>query len=69
MPRPLTDRQRWQEEMIALPAQIPRWETELAALASGDRIRREMFQWMSRRDRLRMETLAKSISESEDEPS
>jgi hypothetical protein len=55
--------------MIALPAQIPRWETELAALASGDRIRREMFQWMSRRDRLRMETLAKSISESEDEPS
>jgi hypothetical protein len=65
MPRPLTDRQRWQEELAELPAQIARWESELAALALGARVRREMLEWMARRDRLRMETLAKWIEQAE----
>ena len=56
MPRPLTDRQRWQVELDELPAQIARWEKELAALPAGAR-RRETYEWMIRRDRLRMETL------------
>jgi hypothetical protein len=56
MPRPLTERQRWQEELDELPAQIVRWEKELTTLLPGER-RREMYEWMIRRDRLRMDTL------------
>lgn len=56
MPRTLTDRQRWEEELAELPAQVNKWEKELAALPPGER-RREMYEWMIRRDRLRMETL------------
>jgi hypothetical protein len=52
----LTERQRWQEELDELPQQISKWEEELSALPPGER-RREMYQWMIRRDRLRMETL------------
>lgn len=62
MPRPLTERQRWQEELADLPAQIARWDSELAALAPAERVRREMLEWMARRDRLRMETLAKWLA-------
>ena len=49
MPRPLTDRQRWQEELAELPSQVARRQVELAALAPGDRVRREMLEWMIRR--------------------
>ena len=62
MPRPLTDRQRWQEELNELPAQITRWEKEVAALSPNER-RREMYEWMIRRDRLRMETLRKWLTQ------
>lgn len=65
MPRPLTDRQRWQEELAELPAQIARWQRDLDCLAPDDRIRREMLEWMIRRDRLRMETLAKWLEAEE----
>ena len=58
MPRPLTERERWEEELAELPAHIARWEKELAALPPGE-CRREMYEWMIRRDRLRMETLRK----------
>ena len=61
MPRPLTERQRWQQELDELPAQITGWEKELAALPPGER-RREMYDWMIRRDRLRMETLRKWLA-------
>lgn len=57
MPRLLTDRQRWQSELAELPAQIARRQVELVGLAPGDRVRREMLEWMMRRDRLRMKTL------------
>lgn len=57
MPRPVTDRQRWQEELAELPVQIARWESELVRLAPGDRVRREMLEWMIRRDKLRIEML------------
>ena len=57
MPKPMTDRQRWQEELAELPAQIARWESDLAKLPPGDRVRREMLDWMTRRDKLRMATL------------
>ncbi len=62
MPRPLTDRQRWQEELDELPAQIAWWEKELASLAPDDRVRREMLEWMIRRARRRLETLAAVFS-------
>jgi hypothetical protein len=58
----LTERQRWQEELDELPAQVLKWETELAALPPGER-RREMYTWMIRRDRLRMETLRGWLAE------
>jgi hypothetical protein len=56
MPRPLTERQHWEEELAELPEQVRKWEKELTALSPGER-RREMYEWMIRRDRLRMETL------------
>lgn len=68
MPRPLTDRQRWQEELDELPAQIGRWEKELATSSRGGRVRREMYEWMIRRDRLRMGTLAKWLAQADTEP-
>ena len=43
MPRPLTDRQRWEEELAELPTQIARWKNELISLTSSDRVRREML--------------------------
>jgi hypothetical protein len=57
MPRPLTDRQRWQEELAELSALAARRQAELSELALSDRVGREMLGWMIRRDRLRMETL------------
>ena len=38
MPRPLTERQRIEEELAELPPQIARWESNLATLAPGDRV-------------------------------
>lgn len=64
----LTDRQRWQEELAELPALIGRWENELAGLPPGERTRREMYDWMIRRDRLRLETLAKWLAQADNEP-
>jgi hypothetical protein len=62
------DRQRWQEELAELPALIGRWENELAGLPPGERTRREMYDWMIRRDRLRLETLAKWLAQADNEP-
>jgi hypothetical protein len=61
MPRPLTERQRWEAELAELPQQIARWKSERDALPPGER-RREMYEWMIRRDRLRMETLRKWLA-------
>jgi len=62
MPRPLTDRELWQEELAELPEQVARWEAEMAALAPGDRVRREMLEWMIRRDRLRRVELDRRLA-------
>lgn len=63
MLRPMTDRQRWEEELAELPAHVARWQKELAELGPGDRIRREMLEWMIRRDKLRMETLRQWLAQ------
>lgn len=63
MPRALTDRQRWEEELAELPAQVARGQKELAELDPGDHTRRAMLEWMIRRDKLRMETLRQWLAQ------
>jgi hypothetical protein len=68
MPRPLTDRQKWEQERAEVSAQIARWQAEIVRLGPGDRTRSEMLEWMVRRDMLRMETLRKWIAADEGHP-
>ena len=63
MPRPRNERQAWEEELAELPDQIARWGRELTSLSPADRVRREMLEWMIRRDKLRIETLRRWLTQ------
>jgi hypothetical protein len=59
MPRPITDRQAWERELREeLPAQLARYQEELAATPSERRERRERLWWQIRRAEKRMRLAA-----------
>ena len=54
MPRPLTDRQRWQEELAELAQKIAKHRENLAALPAHDRAWHEFHNWLAREAEKRM---------------
>ncbi len=62
MPRPLSERQAWGlERHGVLPAQLAAFEAPLAAVAPGDKVRREMREWQIRRVRRRIAELDRRL--------
>jgi len=57
MPRPRSERERWTEELTALPDQIAEQQQQLDATPVGDKERRENLRWRIRRDEKRMADL------------
>jgi chromosome segregation ATPase len=55
MPRPVTERQAWEHELREeLPAQLAKYQEELAATLPESRERRERLEWQIRRAQKRM---------------
>ena len=65
MPRPMSERQAWAQELDELPAQIAEHRRQLDATPAGDKVRRENLEWRIRRDRLRMAELQKRLTRTE----
>ena len=55
MPRPMTERQAWERELREeLPAQLAKYQEDLAATPPENRERRERLEWQIRRAQKRM---------------
>jgi hypothetical protein len=54
MPRPLTDRQRWQEELQELTEKAAKHRAAHAASPASDRVRRDFHEWLTRDAEKRM---------------
>jgi hypothetical protein len=57
MPRPLTDRQRWQEELLELTEKAAKHRAAFAALPASDRVQRDFHEWLVRDAEKRMAEL------------
>ena len=55
VPRPVSDKQKWEEELAELPVTIAQHRAALAALPPGDRKWREFHDWLARRAERRKE--------------
>jgi hypothetical protein len=58
MPRPRNERQAWEHELREeLPAQLAKYQEELAATPAANQDRRERLEWQIRRVEKRMAEL------------
>jgi len=57
MPRALTDRQRWQEELQELTEKAVKHRAAFEALPASDRVRRDFHEWLARDAEKRMAEL------------
>ena len=57
VPRPLSDRRKWEEELAELPLKVAEHQAALAALPPGDRKWRDFHTWLLRRAEQRMADL------------
>lgn len=64
MPRPLTDRQPWEEELAELAQKAAKHREALATLPAHDRTRREFHDWLIRAAEKRMEELRARLAAS-----
>jgi hypothetical protein len=64
MPRPLTDLQRWQEELRDLTEKAAKHRAALAALPRSDNVWREFLDWLARAAEKRMAELRTRLGES-----
>ena len=62
MPRPLTDRQRWEEELVELAQKIAKHREAMAILPAHDRTRREFHDWLIRAAETRMGVLRERLA-------
>ena len=62
MPRPLTDRQKIEEELAELTQKIAKHLEALAALSAHDRTRREFHCWLAREAEKRMGVLRERLA-------
>ena len=63
MPRPVNDRETWEEELKELTALLAQYHRELEATRVEDKDRRERLRWQLRRAEKRMGELRGRLGE------
>jgi len=62
MPRPLSDREKWQEERLELIQKRTEYQTELETTLMKHKSRRQFLDWHIRRMTLRLAELEKRLA-------